>query len=249
MTEIRVIPVRGLPEIHQGDDHAAHLVSALAARGHRLHDGDVVVVAQKAVSKTEGREVDLAKVEPGPEAVEIAGEHGDPRHLQVVLDEAREIVRRRGSFLVCETRHGYVCANAGVDRSNASAPDRAVLLPLDPDASARGLRASLEQASGARVAVVVTDSFGRPFRLGTTGVAIGCAGLEPLQVLNGLPDSTGRILQHTAIHLADQLASAAELAMSAIGGIPAAVVRGVAWEPGESGAASTVMPRERDLFR
>jgi coenzyme F420-0:L-glutamate ligase/coenzyme F420-1:gamma-L-glutamate ligase len=197
----------------------------------------------------EGREVDLASVVPRPEAVEIAGDDGDPRHTELVLSEAKAIVRRRGSFLVCETRHGYVCASAGVDRSNASAPDRAVLLPLDPDASARRLREALAAATDATIAVIVTDSFGRPFRLGTTGVAIGVAGLAPLQVLTGQADDAGRMLEHTAIHLADEVACAAELVMGAIGGVPAALVRGVVWEPGDEGAASTVMPPERDLFR
>jgi coenzyme F420-0:L-glutamate ligase/coenzyme F420-1:gamma-L-glutamate ligase len=247
--DVRVIGLRGLPELRAGDDLPALLLAAVARAGERLGDGDVVVVAQKAVSKVEGREVALGEVEPGDEARAIAGPDGDPRHVQLVLSEAREVVRRRGAFLICETRHGFVCASAGVDRSNVSGPDRALLLPLDPDASARRLRDALQRGSGATLAVVVTDSFGRPFRLGTTGVAIGCAGLRPLQVLTGQADSAGRILQHTAIHLADQLAGAAELVMGAIGGVPAALVRGVAWEAGDEGAASTVMPRERDLFR
>jgi coenzyme F420-0:L-glutamate ligase / coenzyme F420-1:gamma-L-glutamate ligase len=247
--DVRVVGLRGLPELRPGDDLPALVLAAVERAGERLEDGDVVVVAQKAVSKVEGREVVLDAIEPGAEARAIAGPDGDPRHVQVVLSEAREIVRRRGAFLICETRHGFVCASAGVDRSNTSGPGRALLLPVDPDASARRLRDALRQATGAALAVVVTDSFGRPFRLGTTGVAIGCAGLQPLQVLTGQADSAGRILEHTAIHLADQLASAAELVMGAIGGVPAAVVRGVEWEPGDDGAASAVMPRERDLFR
>jgi coenzyme F420-0:L-glutamate ligase/coenzyme F420-1:gamma-L-glutamate ligase len=247
--ELRVLAVRGLPELREGSALSGLLLEAIAAGGHELEDGDVLVIAQKAISKVEGREVRLETVEPRAEAVAIAGDEGDPRYVELILSEARAIVRRRGAFLICETRHGYVCASAGVDRSNASAPGRAVLLPLDPDASARTLRAALEEATGRHLAVVVTDSFGRPFRLGTTGVAIGCAGLEPLQVLTGQADSTGRILEHTAIHVADQIASAAELVMSAIGGVPAAIVRGLDWDPGESGATTTVMPAERDLFR
>jgi coenzyme F420-0:L-glutamate ligase / coenzyme F420-1:gamma-L-glutamate ligase len=245
--ELRVVGIRGLPELRAGDDLPGLLLAAVRGIGERLYDGDVLVVAQKAVSKVEGREVALSQVEPRPEAVEIAGPDGDPRHVELILREARRIVRRRGRLLVCETRHGLVCASAGVDRSNASGPDRAILLPIDPDASARGLRDKL--AREARIAVIITDSFGRPFRRGTHGVAIGCAGLQPMQVLTGQADSAGRILQHTAIHLADQVAAAAELVMGAIGGVPAALVRGLTWEPGDDGAEATVMPPERDLFR
>ena len=237
---ISILPVLGLPPLAQGDDLAGLIRGAI-----ELRDRDVVVVAQKAVSKCEGREVSLLGVEPSGEALAYAEADEDPRVVELILRESVRIVRRRGSFLVCETRHGFVCASAGVDRSNTSGEDRAILLPVDPDASARALRA----AFALDLAVIVSDSFGRPFRTGTTGVAVGCAGLEPVTSYTGSPDDRGRILQGTEVHLADQLASAAELAMGPIGGVPAAVVRGVRWAPGVLGARETVIPADRDLFR
>jgi coenzyme F420-0:L-glutamate ligase/coenzyme F420-1:gamma-L-glutamate ligase len=236
---IEIHPVRGLPALRPGDDLAAILRAAAG-----LRDGDVLVVAQKAVSKVEGREVSLAGVEPRPEAVEIAGADADPRVVEIVLREARRIVRRRGSLVIAETRHGFICAAAGVDRSNASGADRAILLPEDPDASAARLRAAL----GSDVAVVISDSFGRPFRQGITGVAVGCAGLEPLISHIGLPDDRGRPFEATVVHVADELAAAADLVIGPSGGVPAAVIRGYRWQPGAVGAADTVMPPERDLF-
>jgi coenzyme F420-0:L-glutamate ligase/coenzyme F420-1:gamma-L-glutamate ligase len=196
------------------------------------------------VSKVEGREVDLAGVDPRPEAVEIAGPDGDPRVIELVLREASRIVRRRGSLIIAETRHGFICAAAGVDRSNTSRPDTAILLPEDPDASARRLRDGL----GADVAVIVSDSFGRPFRLGITGVALGCAGLEPLVSHLGEPDDRGRPFEATVVHVADELAAAADLVIGPAGGVPAAIIRGYGWRRGDGAAAATVMPPERDLF-
>ena len=237
---ICILPVLGLPRLAQGDDLAGLIRGAI-----ELQDGDVVVVAQKAVSKCEGREVSLLGVEPSAEALAYAEADEDPRVIELILRESVRVVRRRGSFLVCETRHGFVCASAGVDRSNTSGDDRAILLPVDPDASARALRT----AFALDLAVVVSDSFGRPFRTGTTGVAVGCAGLEPVTSYTGSADDRGRILQGTEVHLADQLASAAELAMGPFGGVPAAVIRGVRWASGGRGARETVIPAERDLFR
>jgi coenzyme F420-0:L-glutamate ligase / coenzyme F420-1:gamma-L-glutamate ligase len=237
---IEIHPVRGIPPLGPGDDLARLLRGAA-----NLRDGDVLVVAQKAVSKVEGREVDLTGVEPRPEAIEIAGVDGDARVVELVLRESRRIVRRRGSFLIAETRHGFVCASAGVDRSNTSGADRAILLPEDPDASAARLRGGL----GADVAVVISDSFGRPFRQGITGVAVGCAGLGPLVSHVGTPDDRGRPFEATVVHVADELAAAADLLIGPAGGVPAAVIRGYAWRPGSTGAAATVMPAERDLFR
>ena len=237
---ISVIPVCGLPPLRSGDDLATLIRAAVA-----LRDGDVVVVAQKAVSKCEGREVSLLGVEPSAEALSYAQPEEDPRVIELILRESVRVVRRRGSFLVCETRHGFVCASAGVDRSNTSGDDLAILLPVDPDASARALRA----AFALELAVIVSDSFGRPFRTGTTGVAVGCAGLEPVTSFTGLADDRGRVLQGTEVHVADQLASAAELAMGPIGGVPAAVIRGFDWASGTAGARDTVIPADRDLFR
>jgi coenzyme F420-0:L-glutamate ligase / coenzyme F420-1:gamma-L-glutamate ligase len=230
----------GLPEIEPGDDLGALL------RG-RVGDGEVLVLAHKAVSKAEGRLVVLDEVEPGERARALAAEHGkDPRHVQVVLDETAELVRAERGVLICRTRHGYVCANAGVDASNA--PDGTlVLLPLDPDESARRLRAAL----GTRCAVVIADSFGRAWRHGQADVAIGIAGLAPLEDWRGRRDSAGRELKATWIAVADQAASAADLARRKDSCEPAVVVRGlerfVTDEDGP-GAAALVRARDEDLF-
>jgi coenzyme F420-0:L-glutamate ligase/coenzyme F420-1:gamma-L-glutamate ligase len=236
---IAIIPVDGLPEVEAGDDLAALLAAAVA-----FVPGDVLVVAQKVVSKAEGRIVALADVVPSDEAVAIAGDEEDPRYIELVLRESRRIVRRRGALLICETHHGYVCASAGVDRSNAGAGDRAILLPLDPDASARALRSAL----GGDVAVIVSDSFGRPFRQGIAGVAIGCAGLDPVVSHIGTPDDGGRAFAGTTVHVADELAAAADLVIGPMGRVPAAVIRGYRYRGGDGAAASTVMPPARDLF-
>jgi coenzyme F420-0:L-glutamate ligase/coenzyme F420-1:gamma-L-glutamate ligase len=240
MTELVVTPVAGLPELRAGDDLGALLAGAV-----ELAAGDVVVVAQKAVSKCEGRVLDLGDVAPRPEAVEIAGAGEDPRFIEVVLQEAARIVRRRGSLLICETRHGLVCASAGVDRSNAPGTDQVVLLPLDPDASAARIRAALPEG----VAVIVTDSFGRPFRQGIAGIAIGVAGMVPVDDRLGTPDDRGRPFEGTVVHVADELAAIADHVMGPAGGVPAVRIRGARIAPGEGGAAQTVMPAERDLFR
>jgi coenzyme F420-0:L-glutamate ligase/coenzyme F420-1:gamma-L-glutamate ligase len=247
VSDYSVHGLRGLPELRAGDDLAGLLTAAAGRCAGGLRDGDVVCVAQKAVSKVEGRTVALADVRPSARALELAGDDGDPRMLELILGESARIVRRRGSFLVCETHHGFVCAAAGVDRSNTGGGDSAVLLPVAPDASARALRDAF--AATAEVGVIITDSFGRPFRLGTTGVAIGCAGLAPLRIHTGESDDAGRVLQGTEINLADQIASAAELVMGPFGGVPGALVRGLAYERSDEGARAGLMPAERDLFR
>jgi coenzyme F420-0:L-glutamate ligase / coenzyme F420-1:gamma-L-glutamate ligase len=247
VTSVRVVGVEGVGELRAGDELAGILADAFAWQGTPVEDGDVLCVAQKAVSKVEGREVELARVEPSARAREIAGGEDDPRFIELVLQESRAIVRRRGAFLVCETHHGHICASAGVDRSNASGPDRAILLPVDPDASAQRLRAAL--AGRAELAIVITDSFGRPFRRGTTGVALGVAGLAPVVRLAGALDSAGRRLENTEVHVADAIAAAAELVLGQVGGVPAALVRGLAVAPGDDGAVSGLIPAARDLFR
>jgi coenzyme F420-0:L-glutamate ligase/coenzyme F420-1:gamma-L-glutamate ligase len=247
MTSLQAIGVDGIGELGAGDDLATLLAGAFAAQGMALADGDVLCIAQKAVSKVEGRELELASVEPSARAREIAGSEEDPRFIELVLRESRSIVRRRGAFLVCETLHGHICASAGVDRSNASGPDRAILLPVDPDASARRLRAGI--AARADVAIVITDSFGRPFRRGTTGVALGVAGLAPVVRLAGTLDSAGRRLENTEVHVADAIASTAELVLGQVGGVPAVLVRGLGVAPGDQGAVSGLIPAGRDLFR
>jgi coenzyme F420-0:L-glutamate ligase / coenzyme F420-1:gamma-L-glutamate ligase len=244
---VSVIPLVGLPELEPSDDLALLLHGAATEAGG-LEAGDVVVVAQKAVSKVEGRVVSLAEIEPSDRAVELAGPDGDPRHVEVILRESAEVVRSRPPLVIAETQHGFVCASAGVDASNTPGDGLLVLLPLDPDASARRLCDRLVELSGVDVGVIVSDSFGRAWRQGTTDVALGVAGLTPLRDLRGTRDARGRELRTTQIAVADELAGAAELVMGKAAGIPAAIVRGVD-ASGDGSAAELVMPRERDLFR
>ena len=239
---IEIHPVEGLPEIREGDD-----LAALIAERARFADGDVLVVAQKAVSKAEGRVVRLAEIEPSDDARELAADE-DPRRLQVILDESVRLVRTRPPLVIAETRHGLVCASAGVDASNAPAPETVVLLPEDPDASAASIRDRLRALTGAEIGVIVSDSFGRAWRQGTTDVAIGVAGIQPLHDLKGVRDPAGYELHATVIAVADELAGAAELVMGKTAGIPAAVIRGVAAR-GEGSAKDLVIPADRDLFR
>ena len=247
MTELRVVGLPGIPEVRPGDD-LARLVAEAADRVGGLRSGDGLVVAQKAVSKAEGRVVRLDGVEPSDRARQIAGDSVDPRHVEVILREARRIVRTRPPLVIAETRHGFVCASAGVDASNAPERGTLVLLPLDPDASAHAIRERLAVLRDIRVGVIVSDSFGRAWRQGTTDVAIGVAGLKPLLDLRGRRDRVGYELHATAIAVADELAGAAELVMGKTDGVPAALVRGVVLS-GDGGADELVMPAERDLFR
>ncbi len=247
MNELRVLAVEGIPEIEPGDE----LAPLIASRAE-LQDGDVVAISQKAVSKSEGRVVTLAGVEPSQRAIELAAELGkEPALVQLVLDESREVLRAERGVLICETRHGLVCANAGVDTSNVG-PGRAALLPLDPDASARRIRSGLRQASTRAVAVLISDSFGRAWRIGQSEVAIGCAGLQPLDDWRGRADAGGGVLVATLIAVADQVAAAADLVRDKASGVPAAIVRGLAHQVGEDdgpGAAALLRPRDADLFR
>jgi coenzyme F420-0:L-glutamate ligase/coenzyme F420-1:gamma-L-glutamate ligase len=237
----------GLPEIGTGDDLAA----LLAAGADRLPEpglaaGDVVVVAHKAVAKAEGRVIPLASVQPGAEARKLAAEHGkDPRLVELILAESVELVRADAGRLIARTRHGFVCANAGVDQSNAGGEDAAVLLPVDPDASARALRARLG------CAVVISDSFGRAWRVGQAEVAIGCAGLMPVEDWRGRPDSAGRLMHATQIAVADEAAAAADLVRGKDTGEPAVRLRGLErWVLDEDGPGVAVLLRapEQDLF-
>jgi coenzyme F420-0:L-glutamate ligase / coenzyme F420-1:gamma-L-glutamate ligase len=239
---ISIRPVEGLPEIGEGDD-----LAALIAERAGLEDGDVLVVAQKVVSKAEGRVVRLSEVEPSERARELAADR-DPRQTEVILREAVRLVRVRPPLVIAETRHGFVCASAGVDASNAPEPESVVLLPEDPDASAARLRERLRELTGAEIGVIISDSFGRPWRQGTTDVAIGLAGIRPLVDLKGVRDGVGYELHATVIAVADELAGAAELVLGKTDGVPAAVIRGVDAR-GEGSARELVMPPERDLFR
>ncbi|HET7145946.1 MAG TPA: coenzyme F420-0:L-glutamate ligase [Gaiellaceae bacterium] len=237
-----VFPVTGIPELREGDDLAQLIVDRV-----ELQDLDVVVVAQKAISKIEGRVVRLDEVEPSERALEIAGAEGDPRRIEWILREARRVVRVRAPLVICETRHGFICASAGVDQSNTPAPGTLVLLPVDPDASAGDLRARLLERTGRDVGVVVTDSFGRPWRQGTTDVAIGAAGVEVMQELSGERDPTGYELKATVIAVADEIAGAAQLVSGKLARVPVTIVRGLDVR-GNGRATDIPIPPERDLF-
>jgi coenzyme F420-0:L-glutamate ligase / coenzyme F420-1:gamma-L-glutamate ligase len=243
VTDLTISAVRGLPELHQGDD-----LALLIAERTELQDGDVLVVAQKAVSKIEGRIVRLDDVEPSARAQELAGDgESDARRIEVILREAKHIVRTRGSLVIAETPHGFICASAGVDASNAPEPGTLVLLPVDPDASAARLRDRLRELTGRKVGIVISDSFGRPWRQGTTDVAIGAAGVEVLRDLKGQCDPTGYELKSTVIAIADEIASAAELVLGKLDRTPVAIARGLD-AAGEGTARDLVMPPERNLF-
>jgi coenzyme F420-0:L-glutamate ligase/coenzyme F420-1:gamma-L-glutamate ligase len=238
----------GLPEIAPGADLAALLHAAAARAGVPLADG-VLALCQKVVSKAEGRLVDLRAIEPREEAVRIAAEDGkDPRHIEVILRETKRVVRRGKGVLICETAHGFVCANAGVDLSNAPGDDVAVLLPVDPDASAARIRAGLVARGAGPLGVIVTDTFGRPWREGLVDVALGCAGLAPLDDLRGSPDLRGRTLQVTTVATADALAAAAGLLMRKDAAVPAVWITGVALGK-EAPARVLIRDPKLDLFR
>ena len=242
MTELRILPLLGWPEVREGDDLAERVASSA-----ELEDGDIVVLAQKVVSKAEGRVVRLDDVEPSERARELAGDE-DPRRIEAILQESVRVVRSRPPLVIAETRHGFICASAGVDSSNAPEEGTIVLLPVDPDASAARVRERLRDLTGRTVGVVVSDSFGRPWRAGTTDVALGAAGIRPLLELAGARDRAGYELRHTQIAVADEIAGAAELVMGKVDGIPGAVLSGLDLA-GEGTAQELVITPERDLFR
>jgi coenzyme F420-0:L-glutamate ligase / coenzyme F420-1:gamma-L-glutamate ligase len=249
MATVIARPVDGLGEINPGDD----LAGLILATGTRPGAGEIVVVAHKAISKAEGRTRRLDSIESTPLARGlVVGTQRDPRHVQAVLDETTELVRAKNGVLICRTSHGFVCANAGVDASNASGDDVLVLLPVDPDASARALRARLVELTGVGPAVVVTDSFGRAWRHGQCDVAIGAAGLDPLVDWRGRRDRDGRELAATWIALADQIAAAADLARTKDSGQPVVVVSGLdeyVTQADGPGAAVMIRPEAEDMFR
>ena len=249
MSEIRIIGLQGLPEIHDGDDLASLISASLRNTELEVADRDVFVIAQKVVSKAEGRTVDLNSISPSPQACQWAEAHGkDPRVVEVVLRQSRSIIRMEQGVIISETEHGFICANAGVDASNT--PDSTVvLLPLDPDASARGIQTALETAFGVRVAVVISDTFGRPWREGLVNVALGVAGMAPIVDYRGQLDSHGRPLRVTTIAVADELASAAELVMGKTGQVPVAVIKGFDYRVRVSSGRELSRDPGRDLFR
>lgn len=251
---LEVAAIEGIGEVEEGAPLGELLADAAAATGPALADGEIVVVSHKVVSKAEGRVRSLELVRPSPEAERLAGEIGrDPRLVDVVLGESRRIVRAEPRVLVTEHSSGWICANAGVDASNAGADDTVILLPEDPDASARRIRAEMARATDARPGVIVADTFGRPWRIGQTDVAIGAAGVRPVDQWAGRTDAYGRELVATSIATADELAAAASLVRPKDAGLPAAVVRGAAhaWtaEDGPGAAAAIQRPADEDLFR
>jgi coenzyme F420-0:L-glutamate ligase/coenzyme F420-1:gamma-L-glutamate ligase len=241
---LQIIAVEGLPEVQEGDDLARLISERVAVR-----DGDILVVAQKVVSKSEGRFRDLTAVQAGPEARELALRmESDPRLVQVVLDESVRVVRS-DRVLIVETKHGFVCANAGVDHSNVPGDDNVTLLPVDPDASASALRERLREVAGADVGVVIADTFGRPWRVGIENVALGIAGLPAFVDYRGQPDDWGKELRATVVAVADELAAAAELVMGKTARVPAAVIRGYHPEGPDGRGRDLIRPAEFDLFR
>ena len=247
--ELRVIGIAGIPMVQAGDDLAALTLEAAAAQDTPIEDRDVLVVAQRVVSKAEGRVVPLDTFEPSPFAREWAARWDkDPRQVEAVLLESTRIVRQQRGVLITETRHGFICANAGVDASNVGGEDLISLLPEDADASARGLRDAARERLGIEVAVIVTDTFGRPWREGQTNIAIGVAGLRPLRPLTGERDLDGRELRVTMPCVADEIAATAGLVMAKAGAVPVAIVRGYPYEAGEGSAREIVRPPELDLF-
>ena len=253
-TRLELIAIAGLPMVQAGDDLAALLADGMAQAGLAPRDGDVLVLAQKIVSKAEGRAVVLADVTPSEEAERLGAEIGqDPRLVQVVLSESSRVVRSRPNLMIMQHRLGFIMANAGVDQSNVAPADgvaRALLLPLDPDGSAERLRDALAARFGVRLGVVISDSFGRPWRRGTVGVAIGCAGLPSLIDLRGQPDLFGRTLEVSIIGFADEIAAAASLLQGqAAEGQPAVLLRGLTWSAPDMPVAEVVRPMGEDLFR
>ncbi len=251
---VAILPVPGLPELHPGDDLHTILAEALAGVPGGLRDGDVVVVTHKVVSKAEGQMVDLSTVQPGEFATRWAQAWDkDARQVEVVLRQAKRIVRMHRGLIIAETGHGFICANAGVDASNADV-DKVVLLPKDPDASAHGIRNALMERffagqADARLGVIITDSFGRPWRNGIVNVAIGVAGISPLADYRGQHDPAGYELRATVLAVADELAGAAELVMHKTHRVPVAVIRNYEWQAGEGSGHDLVMPEDRNLFK
>jgi coenzyme F420-0:L-glutamate ligase / coenzyme F420-1:gamma-L-glutamate ligase len=247
--EVKIIPLPGLPEIEEGSDLRALIIEAIRRTGVQLNDGDVLILAQKIVSKAEGRIVNLESITPSSRAVDWATAWDkDARMVEVVLRESKRIVRMERGILISETAHGFICANAGVDASNI-AEGTVILLPDNPDASADTVRVALEKEFGVRLAVIVSDTFGRPWREGLVNVAIGISGIGPLIDYRGQVDSHGNRLKVTVIAIADELASAAELVMKKSAGIPIAIIRGSDYEAREASAGELIRTPELDLFR
>ena len=249
-SDIQLFAIRGIPEVRPGDDIGWQIARAAEARGFRLEDGDAIVVAQKIISKAEGRLVNLESITPSEFALEIAAkQHRDARLVEVILNESTSIVRMDEHVMITETRHGFVCANSGVDRSNVSGKDWVSLLPVAPDDSALLLKTRLAELLRVNVGVIITDTFGRAWREGLTNVAIGLAGMKPLKDFRGQHDDHGKDLSATVLAVADEIAASTGLLMRKTARIPVVVVRGVYFDHGEASAKELIRAKERDLFR
>lgn len=252
---ISIIPVKSLPEIKPGDNLVGKIYSAIKREKIQLHDGDILAIAQKIISKAENRLVEVSGVTPTPFASRLGKElDKDPKIVEIILGETKRIVKMaKGKFkkgrLIVETRHGIVCANAGVDASNVSGGDKVTLLPEDPDASAKGIVEAFKKRLGIDIAVIITDTVGRPWRMGLTEIAIGCWGIKPLKDFRGHKDKKGYELSATIVAIADEIAGAAGLVMNKTGATPVAIVRGLAYDQGGIGAKELIRDPEEDLFR
>jgi coenzyme F420-0:L-glutamate ligase/coenzyme F420-1:gamma-L-glutamate ligase len=251
VSDVRIIGLTGIPEVRSGDDLPALITHVADAQGIAFEDGDVLVVTQKIVSKAEGRIVDLATITPSPFAEKYAAEfEKDARQVEVVLSESRRIVRQQHGVMICETRHGFICANAGVDASNVEKTGTVCLLPIDPDASARAIRKAVDDGFGIDVAVIISDTFGRPWREGHVNFAIGIAGIAPVIDYAGQVDPAGYELRVTQMCVVDELAAAAELVHGKLDRVPVALIRGATYTRAEDASiAGLIRPAERDLFR
>ena len=249
--EIRVIGIEGMPEVKAGDDLAAQIMDAAQAQGTAIQAGDVLVVTQKIVSKAEGRVVPIDSVEPSPLALAIsAGHRRDPRHTELILRESKRLVRMDRGVIISETHHGFNCANAGIDASNIPGEGMVALLPVDPDTSAQGIRQAVQERLGVSLAVILSDTFGRPWRNGAMNVAIGVAGLNPMLSYVGQEDAFGNMMYTTVIAVADELAATAELVTGKVRGVPVALIKGYRYEPMENASnQALIRDPDKDLFR
>jgi coenzyme F420-0:L-glutamate ligase/coenzyme F420-1:gamma-L-glutamate ligase len=247
---ISIIGLRKMPLTKRGDNIADQVVNAAKEEGVKISNHDILVIAQKIISKAEGGVIDLKAVKPSPKAKEMSKTTGkDPRHIETILRESAKIVRLKGPHVIVQTRHGFVCANAGVDKSNVEDSDSVAVLPADPDRSAREIRQRIRELTGADIAVIISDTFGRAWRIGQVNVAIGADGLRPIIDYRGSKDMFGYVLNVTQMAVADELASAAELVMKKSDGVPVAIIKGIDYVEGSGSARDLIRPEEEDLFR
>ena len=250
MTAVQVVGIEGFPEVQQGDDLSQQILAALNKQQLDLEKSDILVVTQKIVSKAEGRVVSLDDVSASQVAIQLSeGSHRDPRHTEVILRESRRIVRMDRGNIISETRHGFICANAGVDASNLPETGTVAMLPVDPDLSARNIRQGILASTGKEVAVIISDTFGRPWREGAVNVAIGVSGMDAVVDYRETEDAYGQMMRTTVIAISDEIAGAAELVTGKTEGVPVALIRGYRYMEGDEGASKLVRSPERDMFR